>query len=113
MKFKFFQKDITSIGNTYLGFDMDDTLINVLRYKQLHNLEIVNDNDIDVQHVGVPISNCFMRILTWRNYTDVNPEMIEIDYRIFESNTTPTNFTLRMETLEFLRRVEVNRYERI
>jgi hypothetical protein len=48
-----------------------------------------------------------MRILTWRNYTNTNPEMIEIDYRIFEANTTSRNYTLRMETSELLRRIDI------
>ena len=108
MDFKFFQKP-KPIGNMYLGFNMDDVLLNVLRYKQLHNQEIIN-NDTDMCQVGVPISNCFIRILNWRNYTNVNPEMIEVDYRIIEMNTTPSNFTLRMETQQLIRRIEISQY---
>jgi hypothetical protein len=73
---------------------MDEVLIHVLRYKQIHNQEIIN---------------CWMRILTWRNYTNTNPEMIEIDYRIFETNNMPRNYTYRETTDELLRRLNITR----
>lgn len=106
MDFKFFQKP-KPLGNMYLGFNMDDVLLNVLRWKQYHNEDILT-NDTPIEAVGVPIFNCWLRILNWRNYTNVNPEMIEIDYRVIETNTTPTNFTLKMETHQFLRRIELS-----
>jgi hypothetical protein len=108
MNFKFFQKPKPP-GNMYLGFNMDDALINVLRLKQYHNVEIIG-SDVDMDQVGVPISNCWLRILNWRHHT--NPidgnDMIEIDYRIIEINTTPINFTFRMDTTSFLRRIELS-----
>ena len=109
MDFKFFQKPtpIQTTGNMYLMFNMDDALINVIRWRQYHNYDLLRGNDTELSTVNVPISNCWMRILTWRNYTNTNPEMIEIDYRIFEANTTSRNYTLRMETSELLRRIDI------
>lgn len=105
MDFKFFQKP-KPIGNMYIGFNMDDALIAVLRYKQYWNEQIIL-TDTALQTVGVPISNCWMRIRTWRNYDNMYIERIEIDYTIIEANTTPTNFTLKMNTQEFLRKIQL------
>ena len=105
--FKFLQKNITiTSGNFYIGFNMDMALVNVLRYKQIHNLDIINSSDINLQNVGLPISDCWLRILTWRSYPYLQPERIEIDYRIFVTNTTPINFTASMETEELLRLIK-------
>jgi len=109
MDFKFFQKQkpIQQSGNMCLMFNMDDALINVIRWRQYHNIEMINSDDTELAMVNVPINNCWMRILCWRNYTNINPEMIEIDYRVIETNTTPRDFTLRMETTELLRRIDI------
>ena len=111
MDFKFFQKP-KPVGNIYLGFNMDDTLIAVLKYKQYHNLDIIGSNDIDMNWVGVPINNCWMRVLNWRTYetTLTGGDMIEIDYRVIEINLQGRDFTLRMEQREFLRRIEISQY---
>lgn len=108
MDFKFFQKPkpIQPSGNMYLMFNMDDALINVLRWKQYHNEQLIN-TDTELAMVCVPIVNCWLRIIGWRNFTNIQPPMIEIDYRVIEANTTPTNFTLRMEETEFQRRVDI------
>lgn len=107
MDFKFFQKAKPK-ENMYLCYHMDEVLIHVLRYKQIHNQEIINGDTL-LENVNVPISNCWMRILTWRNYTNTNPEMIEIDYRIFETNNMPRNYTYRASTDELLRRLNITR----
>ena len=108
MDFKFFQKPKPAQppGNMYLMFNMDDVLINVLRWKQFHNIETLN-NDTLLENVNVPINNCWLRVLNWRTSHNVNPEMIEIDYRIFETNNMPINFTMRMEVIELLRRIDI------
>ena len=103
--FKFFQKPRPQ-ENMYLCYHMDEVLIHVLRYKQIHNQEIINGDTL-LENVNVPISNCWMRIITWRNYTNTNPEMIEIDYRVIEVNATPRNYTYKSETTEFLRRIDI------
>jgi len=84
---------------------MDEVLIHVLRYKQIHNHAILH-NDTPFGSVNVPI-NGWVRILNWRNYTNINPEMIEIDYSVIEINTISRNYTARMETSELLRRIEI------
>jgi len=114
MNFKFFQKPkpIQPPGNFYLMFNMDDALINVIRWKQYHNIEMLSASasaGTELAMVNVPI-NGWLRILNWRHYT--NPfdgnDMIEIDYRIIEINTTPINFTFRMDGISFLRRIELS-----
>jgi len=109
MNFKFFQKPkpIQPPGNSYLMFNMDDALINVIRWKQYHNIEILSDVGTELAMVNVPIVNCWLRIIGWRNFTNIQPPMIEIDYRVFEINTTPINFTLRMVETEFQRRIDI------
>lgn len=102
--FKFFQKAKPK-ENTYLCYHMDEVLIHVLRYKQIHNLDILN-HDVPFQFVNVPI-NGWMRINNWRNYTNINPEMIEIDYSVIETNTTSRNYTYRETTDELLRRLNI------
>jgi hypothetical protein len=92
--------------NRYLMFNMDDALINVLRWKKYHNMEALN-NDTYLHDVNVPI-NGYLRILDWRTSTNVIPEIIELDYRVIELNTTPINFTCRMEVSEFIRRIDIS-----
>lgn len=108
--FKFFQKHIEPSNNVYLTFNMDDVLINVLRYKQHRNVTIIGI-DTSFNEVNVPIDG-FMRILTWRTIDNVNPTMIEIDYSVVVTNRTSINYTYRMEVRELLRRIEI-RYERL
>lgn len=105
-EFKFFQKEKVPPQNLYLGFDMDEVLINVIRYRGHHNMELLDGSDTLLSNVGVPINNCWLRILTFRTITELRPEMIEIRYRIFETNNNPINFSARMRTVDFLRRVE-------
>ena len=105
-EFKFFQKEKVLPQNLYLGFDMDEVLINVIRYKHHHNIEVLNNSDTLLANVGVPINNCWLRILTFRTLTNMRPEMLEIRYRVFEANNTPLNFTASMRTVDFLRRME-------
>lgn len=100
--FKFFQKPRRIGGNYYLDFDMDISLVNVLRYIR-HRNELIINNDVALTNVGVPIDNCWMRILTWRNFTSRRPERIEIDYRIIEINNMGRDFTVSIETEELLR----------
>jgi hypothetical protein len=105
-EFKFFQKEKVPPQNLYLGFDMDEVLINVIRYRHHYNMEILNDSDTLVANVGVPIDNCWLRILTFRTLTNMRPEMLEIRYRVFETNNNPLNFTARIRTVDFLTRME-------
>jgi hypothetical protein len=86
---------------------MDEVLILVLKYKQIHNHQII-ENDTFFYSIDLPI-NGWMRINTWRTYDNVNPLEIEIDYSVLEYNTTPRNYTCRMESTEFMRRIEINR----
>jgi hypothetical protein len=104
--FKFFQRKSTPQGaNHYLSFDMDVVLLNVMRYKQSNNIPTLN-SDTPFEFVNVPI-NGWIRINNWRNYENQNPQMIEIDYSVIEINTTATNFTLRMDLNEFVRRIDI------
>ena len=104
--FKFFQKP--KPVNTYLSFDMDKTLINVLKYIQYHNQSITN-NDINMLLVGVPINNCWLRITGWRNWNRNSPSpTVEINYSVIEINTTARNFVFRMDESEFLRRIDIS-----
>jgi len=107
-EFKFFHKPKPA-GNIYLTFDMDEVLIRVLRYKQMLNLDIINSSDTNLSNVNIPIDNCWMRIITWRTIDNVNPLMIEIDYRIFETNNIPRDYTYRGVTSELLSRIEITR----
>ena len=106
MDFKFLtnNKPIQPPGNMYLVFNMDDALINVIRWLQYHNWEILN-SETYMSQVNVPIVNCFIRITSWRRYDDVGA--VEIDYKVIEANTTPIDFTFRMEESEFLRRIDI------
>lgn len=106
MNFKFLtnNKPIQPSGNMYLMFNMDDALINVIRWLQYHNWEILN-SDTYMSQVNVPINNCFIRITSWRRYDDVGA--VEIDYKVIEANTRPIDFTFRMEEQEFQRRIDI------
>ena len=89
----------------YQGYHMDEALIHVLRYKQIHNQEIINV-DTSFEDVNVPI-NGFMRILTWRNIQYVIPQMIEIDYRVVVANEGVRGYTYRTEMSDLLNRIEI------
>jgi hypothetical protein len=106
MNFKFLtnNKPIQPPDNFYLMFNMDDALINVIRWLQYHNWEILN-SDTYMSQVNVPINNCFIRITSWRRYDDVGA--VEIDYKVIEANTRPIDFTFRMEEQEFQRRIDI------
>jgi hypothetical protein len=106
MNFKFLtnNKPIQPPGNMYLMFNMDDALINVIRWLQYHNWEILN-SDTYMYQVNVPINNCFIRITNWRRYDDVGA--VEIDYKVIEANTFSRNFTFIMNEEEFLRRIDI------
>jgi hypothetical protein len=109
MDFKFFQKpkSIQPPGNSYLMFNMDDALINVIRWKQYHNIEILDGGDTELAIVNVPI-NGWMRITGWRNWNrnSLSPT-VEINYSVIEINTTARNFVFRMNENEFLRRIDI------
>ena len=111
MNFKFFQKPnpIQPSGNMYLMFNMDDALINVIRWKQYHNHDMLRSDDIGLLYVNVPIDNCWLRILNWsRHQTGLTGgDMIEINYRIIELNNQGRDFTFRMNETEFLRRIDI------
>jgi len=96
--------------NQFLGFDMDIVLINVIKYKRQHNIDLTHASDTPLSYAGLPIDNCWMRISGWRTITNVQPEMIEIDYSVIELNNMLHNFTARMVTHELLRATDPNRY---
>ncbi len=110
MDFKFFQKpkSIQPPGNSYLMFNMDDALINVIRWKQYHNIEILSDVGTELAMVNVPIVNCWLRITGWRNW-DLNSlsPTVEINYSVIEINTRAMNFVFRMGEMEFQRRIDI------
>lgn len=91
--------------NMYQCFHMDEVLIHVLRYKQIHNVSIIGI-DTPFGDVNVPI-NGFMRILTWRTIDNVNPTMIEIDYRMVVANEGSRGYTYRTEVRELLNRIQI------
>jgi hypothetical protein len=109
MDFKFFQKPKLTQppGNFYLMFNMDDALINVIRWKQYHNIEIIGSASADTQlaMVNVPI-NGWLRIIHWRRH-NVPICSVEIDYRVIEVNAPSRNFTFKMNENEFLRRIDI------
>ena len=110
MDFKFFQKPkpIQPPGNSYLMFNMDDALINVIRWRQYHNvMEILSDVGTELSIVNVPINNCWLRITGWSKFADTQSPMIEINYSVIEINTRAMNFVFRMEEQEFLRRIDI------
>ena len=109
MDFKFFQKPkpIQPPGNMYLMFNMDDALINVIRWLQYHNIEILSDSGTELSMVNVPINNCWLRIVDWRNYTNTPSPTVEINYSVIEINTRAMNFVFRMNENEFLRRIDI------
>ena len=106
--FKFFQKKKIQSTNRYIDFDMDECVINVLKYKQYHNHEIVNNPTL-LTEINVPIANTWLTITTWRNYQPIYPlsERIEVDYTLSGVATTPIHFTLRMDTEELLNRIRI------
>ena len=111
MDFKFFQKPkpIQPPGNMYLMFNMDDALINVIRWRQYHNIHMINSSDTELTAVNVPIVNCWLRILSFSylNPSTTNGDMIEIHYRVIELNNRGTDFIFRMNQQEFLRRIDI------
>ena len=110
MNFKFLtnNKPIQPPDNFYLMFNMDDALINVIRWLQYHNIEMLSDFGTELSMVNVPINNCRLRITGWRNW-DLNSlsPTVEINYSVIEINTTARNFTFRMNEEEFLRRIDI------
>ena len=111
MNFKFLtnNKPIQPSGNMYLMFNMDDALINVIRWKQYHNIEILSDVGTELAMVNVPINNCWLRITGWRNWNRNSPSpTVEINYSVIEINTTARNFVFRMNENEFLRRIDIS-----
>ncbi len=104
--FKFFQRP-KPVENMYQCYHMDEVLIHVLRYKQIHNQDIINV-DTSFEDVNVPI-NGFMRILTWRSIDYIIPQMIEIDYRVVVANGGVRGYTYRGVTSELLSRIEITR----
>ena len=110
MDFKFLtnNKPIQPPGNMYLMFNMDDALINVIRWLQYHNIEILSDSGTELSMVNVPINNCWLRITGWRTWNTNTPSpTVEINYSVIEINTTARNFVFRMNENEFLRRIDI------
>jgi len=109
MDFKFFQKPkpIQPPGNMYLMFNMDDALINVIRWKQYHNIDILSNVGTELAMVNIPIVNCWLTILSWRRYDSNEPHMVEINYSVMEVNTTARIYTFRMNETEFVRRIDI------
>ena len=48
---------------------MDDALINVIRWRQYHNYDMLRSGDTELSMVNVPVANCYMRILNWDDMT--------------------------------------------
>ena len=89
-------------------FNMDDALINVIRWLQYHNIEMLSDFGTELSMVNVPINNCRLRITGWRNWDLNSPSpTVEINYSVIEINTTARNFTFIMNEEEFLRRIDI------
>jgi hypothetical protein len=89
----------------YQGYHMDEVLIHVLRYKQIHNQDIINVATY-FEDVNVPI-NGFMRILMWRTNDYIIPQMIEIDYRVVVANEGARGYTYRTEVSDLLNRIQI------
>ena len=110
MNFKFLtnNKSIQPSGNMYLMFNMDDALINVIRWLQYHNIEMLSGVGTELSMVNVPINNCRLRITGWRNWDLNSPSpTVEINYSVIEINTRAMNFVFRMEEQEFQRRIDI------
>jgi hypothetical protein len=110
MNFKFLtnNKPIQPPDNFYLMFNMDDALINVIRWKQYHNIEILSDVGTELAMVNVPIVNCWLRITGWKNWDLNSPSpTVEINYSVIEINTRAMNFVFRMGEMEFQRRIDI------
>jgi hypothetical protein len=111
MDFKFFQKPkpipIQPSDNMYLMFNMDDALINVIRWKQYHNIDILSGIGTELAMVNIPIVNCWLTILSWVRNDSNEPHMVEINYSVMEANTTARNYTFRMDETEFIRRIDI------
>jgi hypothetical protein len=90
-------------------FNMDDALINVIRWRQYHNIEMINSDNTELAMVNVPIVNCWLRILSFSylNPFTTNGDMIEIHYRVIELNNRGTDFIFRMNQQEFIRRINI------
>jgi hypothetical protein len=85
---------------------MDDALINVIRWKQYFNIDMINSDDTELSMVNVPINNCFIRITSWRRH--INPPIrVQIRYSVIEANTFSRNYTFIMNEEEFLRRIDI------
>ena len=96
-KFKFLTKKQNV--NHYLSFDMDQVLLNVIRFKQINNIQIL-DIDTPLQLINVPI-NGWLKINNWRTIQNAANEMVEINYSIIEINTTARIFTFVMDLHQF------------
>ena len=96
-------------GNMYLMFNMDDALINVIRWRQYHNIHMINSSDTELTVINVPIVNCWLRILSFSylNPFTTNGDMIEIHYRVIELNNRGRDFIFRMNQQEFIRRIDI------
>ena len=87
----------------------DDAIINVIRWRQYHNIHMINSSDTELTAVNVPIVNCWLRILSFSylNPLTTNEDMIEIHYRVIELNNRGRDFIFRMNQQEFLRRIDI------
>ena len=91
------------IGNHYCNFNMDIALVNALRWKKEHNQDITTGSDVSLVDIGVPIQNCWMRIVSYRSLPSRTPARTEFDFRIIEVNTYPRSFTSSIITSELMR----------
>lgn len=113
LNFKFFQKPKLGLPqlNHYNGYDMDECVLSILRYKQIHNEQILQTPTYFTS-INVPIANDWIAITTWRTLdatTHLN-ERIEVDYSVYSMTHTPLHFTLRMDTQELLNLIQVERF---
>ena len=102
--FKFLTNKPQRRRNQYLVFDADELLLNVIRYKQIHNIDILAYNT-PFEFINVPI-NGWLKINAWRNYDNTPNPTIEIDYSIIEINTTAANFTMNIPTAHLLELIQ-------
>jgi hypothetical protein len=88
---------------------MDDAIIDVIRWRQYHNIHMINSSDTELTAINVPIVNCWLRILSFSylNPVTTNGDMIEIHYRVIELNNRGRDFIFRMNQQEFLRRIDI------
>lgn len=108
-------------SNELFGFDMDEALMSVIKYKQQHNQQILNWKT-SLHGVNVPIDNAYIEITHWETILPspepgedyilfYKPEVLHIHYKVEDTiRTYSHNFIMKIDQPEFLTRlgVEVN-----